>query len=92
MKVLWAPEALEDRLEIFEFIATDNPLAAIELDERFSDAAALLADFPEAGQRGVVPGTRELFPHESYRLVYEIVAEEIVILMVVHVSRQWPPI
>ena len=46
MKVLWTPEALQDRLDIWEYIATDNPIAATRMDKLFSDAAAKLADHP----------------------------------------------
>lgn len=42
------------------------------MDELFSDAAARLAEHPKLGTLGKIPGTRELIPHESYRLVYEI--------------------
>jgi len=40
------------------------------------------------GRSGKIPGTRELLPHESYRLVYEIVGETV--LALVHTSRRWP--
>ena len=42
------------------------------MDEIFSDAAARLAEHPMLGRSGKIPGTRELIPLESYRLVYEI--------------------
>ena len=44
------------------------------------------------GQSGKIPGTRELIPHESYRLVYEIDGETVWILTLVHTARQWPPV
>lgn len=42
------------------------------MDELFSDAANLLASYPEMGKIGKISGTRELIPHENYRLVYEL--------------------
>lgn len=60
------------------------------MDTLFSDTVARLADHPELGQAGIVPGTRELIPYESYRLVYEISGEAVWILALVHTSRQWP--
>lgn len=39
------------------------------MDELFGNVAAKLADFPDMGKLGNVPGTRELIPHENYRLV-----------------------
>jgi toxin ParE1/3/4 len=61
------------------------------MDERFSVAARRVAEFPLAGRAGLVAGTRELIPHPSYRLVYEIFGETAWILALVHSARQWPP-
>ncbi len=60
------------------------------MDALFSDAVARLVDHPELGQAGIIPGTRELIPHDSYRLVYEVSGDAVWILSLVHVSRQWP--
>lgn len=92
MKVRWTPEAEQDRSDVWDCIAGDNPLAAVRMDELFSDATAKLADFPHIGRTGKIPGTRELIPHESYRLVYEVEGETLWILAVVHTARQWPPL
>ncbi len=92
MSVIWTPEALQDRAEIWDYIAADNPQAAARMDELFSDAAARLAEHPNLGKPGQVPGTRELIPHESYRLVYEIERKTVWILALVHTSKQWPPV
>ena len=68
MKVIWTSEALQDRLDIWEYIATDNPLAAVHMDELFSAAASTLADFPNKGRLGTVAGTRELIPTKTTAL------------------------
>ena len=91
MKVVWTPEALQDRSDIWDHIATDNPRAAANLDALFSEAAARLADHPKLGRPGKIAGTRELIPHENYRLVYELVGETAWVLTLIHTSRQWPP-
>lgn len=62
------------------------------MDRLFSEAAASLADFPKLGRAGKIPGTHELFPHESYRLAHEIEGDTIWVLALVHTARQWPPI
>lgn len=90
MRVLWTPEALEDREEIWDYIAADNPRAAGRMDSLFSEAAARLSEHPKQGRVGKISGTRELIPHESYRLVYEIANETVWILALVHTARQWP--
>ena len=62
------------------------------MDEIFSDAAAWLIQHPMVGKPGKIPGTRELIPHESYRLVYQIDGETVWILTLVHTARLWPPV
>jgi toxin ParE1/3/4 len=91
VKVVWTPEAQQDRADIWDYIAADNLNAAVRMDQLFSDAAARLADFPMLGRAGKVPGSRELIPHESYRLVYQIELETVWVLALVHTARQWPP-
>lgn len=91
MKVLWASAAEQDRADIIDYISQDNPLAAIRMDELFADAAGRLAEYPHLGKTGLIPGTRELVPHESYRLVYEVQANTVWILALVHTARMWPP-
>lgn len=92
MKIIWTPEAQQDRIEIWDYIALDNPHAASEIDELFSEAVARLSKHPEMGRPGKIPHTRELIPHESYRLVYEVSRDVIWVLALVHTARQWPPI
>ena len=91
MKVIWTPEAEQDRDDIWLHIAADNLRAAARLDELFSDAAARLADHPKLGRPGKILGTRELIPHENYRMVYEIAGEIVWVLTLVHTARRWPP-
>lgn len=92
MRVVWTLEAQQDRVDVWDYIAADNPRAAARMDALFSDAAARLAEHPMLGRPGKIPGTRELIPHESYRLVYEIDGETVWILTLVHTARQWPPV
>lgn len=92
MKVIWTPEAQQDRADVWVYIAADNLRAAARMDELFSDAAARLTDHPRLGRPGKIAGTRELIPHESYRLVYEIDGETVWMLALVHAARQWPPV
>ncbi len=91
MKVLWSLAAEQDRSQIIDFIAAENPLAAIHMDELFAAAAGRLAEHPLMGRNGTIPGTREWIPHESYRLVYEVRSDSVWILALVHNARLWPP-
>ena len=92
MKILWTPEAEQDRADIFDHITATNPRAAIRLDGLFSETAAKLSEFPMLGRVGAVAGTREVLPHESYRLIYEIDAGTLWVLALVHTVRRWPPL
>ncbi|GED22320.1 type II toxin-antitoxin system RelE/ParE family toxin [Halomonas halmophila] len=92
MKVVWTPEAEADRFDILEYIADDNPIAAVHMDRLFSDAAAALEHFPMQGRPGTILGTRELIPHENYRLVYELADDRVWVLALMHTARQWPPV
>lgn len=91
MKVIWALSAEQDRADIIDFIARDNPLAAIRMDELFGASVSRLAEHPLMGRPGQIPGSRELIPHESYRLVYEVQADTEWVLALVHTARLWPP-
>lgn len=90
MKVFWSSLAERDRAEVVDVIGLDNRLAAIRMDELFAVAAGRLAEHPLLGYEGMVPGTRELIPHESYRLVYEVNGDAVWILALVHTARAWP--
>jgi addiction module RelE/StbE family toxin len=90
--VIWTREAEQDRTDIWDFIATDSAIAAAKMDELFSTAAERLTDYPQLGKPGEISGTRELIPHENYRLVYEVDRHAIWVLALIHTSRCWPPV
>lgn len=90
MNIVWTPEAEQDRLAIWQYLLNENPTAAVDMDLLFEQAVNLLVDHPKAGAIGKVWGTRELIPHKSYRLVYEIKNDHIWILALIHTARLWP--
>ena len=91
MKLSWTPEALDDRRAIYDYIETDNPSAALALDELFSEKANRLVDHPGLGRPGRVAGTRELVAHQNYILIYDMAGDLVRVLRVLHAARQWPP-
>ena len=91
MSVLWTAEALTEVEAIVEYIAADNPGAAIALSSQIFDSVeTLLSDHPQAGRPGRVAGTRELVVHASYVVAYRITNEGLQILTVRHTARLWP--
>ncbi|MCF8316916.1 MAG: type II toxin-antitoxin system RelE/ParE family toxin [Ignavibacteriales bacterium] len=84
MKLFWTKEALIQLQAIEEYIARDNPVAAIEFIDKLISAAETIADYPEKGR--IVPelsldNIRELI-HKNYRIVYLVKKNSIDILTV----------
>ena len=76
MELLWTPEAIRDREDIYDHNEEDNSLAALALDDLIAERTAMLQDFPRS----------------SYMIVYDIVEVQVRILNVVHTAQQWPPL
>jgi len=91
IELVWTPEAIQDRDDIYDYIEPENPVAALTLDELFSKKAQWLTSHPGGGRLGRAPETRELIVHPNYMLVYELMGEQLRVLNVVHTARQWPP-
>lgn len=92
MNIIWSLDAEQDRADVWDHIAADNPGAAARMDGLFSEAAGMLADHPMMGRRGRIRGTRELVVHSNYLLVYQIQESDVWILALVHAARRWPPL
>ena len=90
MKLIWSADARNERDDIFEYISADDPIAALTMDELFVERGKNLLEFPHIGRLGLSPDTRELTVHPNYRLVYELVGDDVHILNVVHARRDWP--
>lgn len=90
MNLVWSPQSVEDRKQIYAFIFECDRAAADEMDNLFDRQANHLLSFPEMGKPGRVPGTRELIVHKHYLLVYTYVFDAINIVTVLHTSRQYP--
>ncbi len=87
---LWKPAAIADRKRITQYIAKDNPRAAIEIGDMLMQMAEKLDRHSTLGRVGRVNGTRELVVHPNYILIYRIVAEVPEVLRVKHVAQKWP--
>lgn len=84
--------ALEDREAIMDYIAQDNPIAAINVDDEIERQADQLIEHPKLGRAGRVKGTRELvISGTPYIIAYQIDKESIKVIRVIHGAQQWPP-
>lgn len=90
MNVEWAAHAIEDRNEVFDYLESENPQAALSVDERIETQISQLIQFPERGRPGRVEGTRELvISGTPYIAAYRVTAA-IRILRILHSAQQWP--
>lgn len=91
MRLEWSIFALADRDAIFDYIEADNPRAAAAVDELISQRIKRLTQFPESGRAGRVEGTRELVISKTpYLAAYRVIDDTVLILRILHGSRQWP--
>ena len=92
--VVWSIEAHRDNLEILRHIAEDNPLAAEQIVDVIEDAGNKLGAFA-TGRPGRVSGTYEKslarYPYIiAYELRQVVGRDSVVILRIIHTSRDWP--
>ena len=72
MIVEWRAMAREERISLFDYIAEDNPSAALDLDDKIARLTDALPERPELYKPGRVRGTREMVLTANYVLVYRI--------------------
>ncbi|CDX55732.1 MULTISPECIES: type II toxin-antitoxin system RelE/ParE family toxin [unclassified Mesorhizobium] len=92
--VRWSREALDDFKQQVAFIARDNPAAAKRVADRIRATGQNLGDMA-TGRPGRVAGTYEKpvgrLPYVvAYALRPVAGRESVVILRVIHTSRDWP--
>lgn len=59
MKIVWTRLALNDINSAYEYIATNNPDAALDTIERIEEAINRLLQYPQMGRVGQIPGMYE---------------------------------
>jgi len=91
VRVRWLRKALANLNAEAEYIARDNPDAAVRVVGAITAAVDHLAKHPAMGRAGRVPGTRELVvPNLPYIIPYRVRGEAVEILRVFHAARRWP--
>jgi toxin ParE1/3/4 len=91
VRVKWLRAAIASLVAETEFIASDNPDAAMRVEISVKEGVDRLSRFPAMGRPGRVPGTRELvIPGTPYIIPYRVRRETLEVLQVFHGSRKWP--
>jgi toxin ParE1/3/4 len=92
MTLIWAPEAIDDLRSLREHIGAEDPAAAKRVAVHILYCVEeLLAQNPQLGHPGRVPGTRELvIPKTPFVVPYRLHRDTLQILRVYHHARRWP--
>jgi len=81
-------KAEEDLIEIWLYIAQDNPKAADELLNDFEEKFFLLAQSPKLGTlRPDIANRLRYFPVHNYLILYRQIAKGIEVVRVIHGAR-----
>jgi len=93
LSLAWSPEAIEDIESIASYIERDSPWYARAVASTIVETAETIPEFPEMGR--VVPeigdpSIRERFAY-SYRIIYRVGQERVLIAAVIHGSRLLQP-
>ena len=95
-EIFWSRDALDDLNAIIQYIASENPRAALTVIDKIEGAGNALGTMA-TGRKGRVSGTYEnVVSGLSYIMAYAIKprpdgSERIVILRVIHGARDWRP-
>jgi toxin ParE1/3/4 len=87
----WLKRALNDRDAQLDYIAEDNPMAAVAQGDRIEDQVDQLLQHPQLGRPGRKQGTRELvISRTPFIVVYRIRGKRIELLRLLHGAQKWP--
>lgn len=91
--LVWSPQAIEDIESIASYIERDSLWYAKAVASKIVETAEGIPEFPELGR--IVPeignaAIRERFVY-SYRIIYRLEAERVVVAAVIHGSRLLQP-
>jgi len=82
-------QAEEDLIDLWLYIAQDNPGAADRLLDEIEDKLSLLADHPQPGPaRPDIAADCRYFPVGSYLILYRLIPDGIEVVRVVQGSRR----
>lgn len=91
--MIWSNTAIEHLLTLFEQISKDSPLYAQRIIERLIDRSEQIAVFPLMGREVPEYQVRDIreFLEPPFRLIYQLHADQIDVLAVIHSTRILPP-
>ena len=91
MKLRLTPRAVENIVEIADYLGERNPAAAQSVRATIYDSLRTLLLFPKVGRRQTTAGVRKLVtPNYGYLIYYAVdtATDELIILSVKHGARE----
>ena len=88
--MLRKPQYWESLQAIEDYIAHDNPSAAVDMWLTIDNQVSQLADPNFPRRPGRVPGTLELVAHPSYVVILEQTLDRVTVLEVLHSAKRYP--
>ncbi len=86
----WRQAARDDLRSIIDYIASENPAAALALWEEIEAKVSRLPEAPKIYRRGRVDGTREMVVRPNYLVIYSETSKTVTVLRVLHAAQMWP--
>ena len=89
--LVWLQRAIQDRDAQLDYIAQDNPMAAVSQGDRIAEQIEILQQHPQMGRPGRKQGTRELAISRTPFIVgYRINGKRTELLRLLHGAQKWP--
>jgi toxin ParE1/3/4 len=93
MKIIWSRRAIKHLVHVRDYIAQDSPESAAQVAQRIIDAVDQLAQHPNLGRPGRLPGTRELVVSGTpYIIPYRVRGNRVELIAVFHGRQRWPDV
>jgi addiction module RelE/StbE family toxin len=90
MQLKWTHPAIADLKEGGQYIAEENPEAAMRMAERILEAVEYLVSYPNIGREGRLADSRELVVTGTpFLVIYRVRNRGIQILRVLHHAHRW---
>jgi toxin ParE1/3/4 len=91
MKIKISPKAAQDIDAIYNYIKSQNQIAAPQVIRNIKETFFYIEKYPNIGRKGRLPETREyIMPSLPYFIAYRVTSKNLEILRIYHTSRLYP--
>lgn len=87
MKLSFTPRAVQDLVDIADYLHAENPAAAVRVRGAILESLQLLAAFPSLGRDQSVEGVRKLVTRKYRYIVYYAVLTDAAVISVLTIQH-----